>query len=538
MSQRPCVVIGDIVTMDPLRPRAQAMAVVDGVVAAIGSLEEARAACPAGARELRFGRGAIVPGFIDSHNHMLWTALQMRLVDLGPCRSIQDIIDAVARYAVAHPDEPWIVSGGGWHIDTLAEGRYPTRHELDRACADRPVYLPRIGHAAAVNTLALKMGGIGADTPDPPGGRIVRDDRGDATGVLMELPAFERVGRLVPTRSHEQSVDALRTLQSVYHAAGITGVIEPGITRKDFGAYQALHAAGGLTVRTTVMPLANTTHGVDAMVEDLQAWAMKTGTGDDFLRVGGVKVFIDGGASLATALMREPYPDERCNCGIQVTHTPMLHHLADYCASNGWSLGVHAVGGKAIDIALSVFDQIDRVHPLRDLRFHLIHAYLWPSADNVATAARLGVGVATQSSMQYRFAPLLVKRMGVDLVSKATPIRDWLDGGVVVGGGSDSPVTPFQPLLGIWHSMTRYVDALSLVLGRDQSISAEQALALYTRNAAWLAFAEHKRGMLRPGMQADWVSLAVDPLRCPPDEIRHAEVQATAVAGAIVHGGP
>lgn len=530
------VIVGNIITMDTLRPRAQAMGIQDGVITAIGSLEEVRKTCSISLPEYQYQQGSIVPGLIDTHNHMMWTALQLKLVDLGPCRSIGAILDAVAKYAADNPDEPWVSSGPGWHVDSLQEGRYPTRQELDSVCADRPVFLPRVGHAAAVNTLALKLAGIDKNTPDPRGGRIIRDESGDATGVLMEPPAFDMVGRLIPALSVKQRKDALRQVQALYHAAGITGVIDPGISREDFALYQAVHAENALTVRTVAMPLARTDEGVEVMKRDLDAWSSRTGAGDERLKLGGVKVYIDGGASLATALMREPYPDERCNCGIQVTHTPVFHELSDYCVRNGWSMGVHAVGGKAIDIALSVFDQVNKIHPLKDLRFHLIHAYLWPSQDNVSTAARLGVGVATQSSMQYRFAPILVKRMGEEAVGRATPIRDWLDAGVVVGGGSDSPVTPYQPLLGIWHSMTRYVDALSLVLGRDQSVSAENALALYTRNAAWIAFSDHQRGVLKPGMLADWTHLSVNPLTCEPDEIRHATVLRTAVSGELVHG--
>jgi predicted amidohydrolase YtcJ len=139
--------------------------------------------------------------------------------------------------------------------------------------------------------------------------------------------------------------------------------------------------------------------------------------------------------------------------------------------------------------------------------------------------------------MQYGFAPLLVQRFGAEAVARATPIRSWLDGGVIVGGGSDSPITPYPPLLGIWHAITRYVDALGGEIGRDQAISPEEALALYTRNAAWLAFSEHERGMLRRGLLADWVAIDVDPMTCRPDDIRDARVVATAVAGELVHGG-
>ncbi|MET1083879.1 MAG: amidohydrolase, partial [Burkholderiales bacterium] len=513
----------------------EAMAIVDGRIAFVGTRSQATAACGEEFATLAYEGGAILPGFIDTHNHMLWTAMQKRQADLSACRSIAELLEVVSGFAAAHPEQSWIVSGSGWHVDQLAEQRYPTRQELDRACADRPVYLPRVGHAAVVNTLALRLAGIDGDTPDPPGGRIERDAEGAATGLLHEPPAAELVGRLVPPMDPRERLEALRDIQQAYHASGITGVIDPGLFREEYAIYEELHRQGALTVRTIAMPRAVTDQGEDHMIEDLAAWNARTGDGDDRLRLGGVKVFIDGGASLATSLMREPYPDERCNCGIQVTHTPTFHRLADHCARHGWSMGVHAVGGKAIDIVMSVFDAVDHEAPLRDLRFHIIHAYLWPSASNIAAAARMGIGVATQASMQYRFAPLLVRRMGAEAVGRATPIRDWMDAGVVVGGGSDSPVTPFQPLLGIWHAITRWVDALTLVLGREQAISAQEALEMYTRNGAWLCFAENDRGVLRAGMLADWVCLSVDPLTCDPDDIRNATVRATAVGGELVY---
>jgi predicted amidohydrolase YtcJ len=169
------------------------------------------------------------------------------------------------------------------------------------------------------------------------------------------------------------------------------------------------------------------------------------------------------------------------------------------------------------------------------LRFSIIHAYLWPSADNIATAKRLGVGVATQPTMQYNFAPILVKRFGAEAFGTATPIRSWLDGGVTVGGGSDSPINPYQPLLGLWHAVTRYVDALDRVVGPEQAVSAEEALALYTTKAAWFTFQDHEVGCLRPGMLADWVVLSKDPLTCDPQEIRDLEVRRTVVGGVVVY---
>jgi predicted amidohydrolase YtcJ len=199
-------------------------------------------------------------------------------------------------------------------------------------------------------------------------------------------------------------------------------------------------------------------------------------------------------------------------------------------------MGVHVVGGQAIDIALEVFSEINRDIPLHDLRFSLIHAYLWPEARNIRQAAKLGVTVATQCSMQYTFGPLLVKRFGIALMALATPVRNWLDGGVKVGGGSDSPVTPFEPLLGLWQARSRYIAGSEEPIGRLQAVSGEEALALYTRDAAYLSFSEHERGMLKTGLLADITVLSVNPVDCDPEVLREAQVLATAVGGKWVHG--
>ena len=531
----PLVVTGNILTMDPERPRAQAFAVRGGRIVYVGDRAIAKEAAGGGAQELAFGSGAVVPGMIDSHNHMLWTGVQRTQADLSGCRSIDAVLEVLRGYAAAHPEREWIVSGSGWHVEALAEKCYPTRQELDTVSRERPIYLPRVGHAAAANSEALRRAGIDRATPDPAGGRIERDAAGDATGVLLEPPAFNLVGRLVPPLSRAERAQALREVQKVYLAAGICGLIDPGLGPDDMAVYEDLWRADELVVRSVVMPLAQTHDDPEEVLARLKAWGVHTGFGDERLKLGGIKVYLDGGASLGTALMREPYPDEKCQCGIQVTHTDMFHRIVELCARTGWSLGVHTVGGKAIDIALSVFEEVDRRHPIRDLRFCLIHAYLWPTAANIETARRLGVGVATQASMQYQFAPILVRRFGPDLVGRATPVRSWIEGGITVGGGSDSPVTPYPPLLGIWHAVTRYVDSLGRALGGDEAVTAEQALAMYTRNAAWLSFSELERGMLRPGMLADWVALSEDPLRFEALRLREIKVAATAVGGRIVH---
>jgi predicted amidohydrolase YtcJ len=531
------IVRGNIVTMDAARPRAEAMAVRSGRIVAVGALADARAAAGAGAREISFDDGAVVPGLIDTHNHMHWTGIQSRLVNLAPARSIADIQAAVRDWSTRNPQAPWVTSGSGWHVASLAEQRYPTRQELDAVCPDRPVYLPRVGHAAVANSLALEMAGITAATPDPEGGRIGRGADGQPDGLLLEPPAFERVARLLPPPSAADQTEALREIQQVYHAAGLTGIMDPGVTPEILAVYQQLWQQGRLSMRSVLMPLADSSRPLAETLTAIGGAGGRTGFGAAGLKLGGIKLFLDGGASLGTALMREPYPDERCNCGIQVTPTENFRQIAWLCAKSGWSMGVHVVGGKAIDIALEVFAEINKTIPLKPLRFSLIHAYLWPDERNIRQAAALGVTVATQCSMQYTFGPLLVQRFGTVMMSLATPVRSWLDGGVVVGGGSDSPVTPYQPLLGLWQARTRHIAGSNEPVGRQQAVSGEEALAMYTRDAAYLCFSEHERGQLKPGLLADWTALSLDPVTCDPEALRDARVLATAVEGRLVHEG-
>lgn len=529
------IVRGNIITMDPQQPRAEAFVTANGRILYVGSADEAAQVAGRDASRIDYDEGAVIPGLIDTHNHMLYTGLQKRLVDLSGCKSVEDILDTIRAYAARRPEAQWITSGLGWQIESFPDPRYPTRQELDLACPDRPLLLNRGNHVGVANSKALALAGITSSSPNPEGGHIVKDDCGEPTGLLLEAPAFELVSRLIPPPSRSERKAALIDAQALYHAAGLCGVIDPGLGSDDMSIYQELWQEGGLTVRTVAMPLAQTHDEVDALLAKLGAWGVRTGFGDERMKLGGFKLFIDGGATLGTALMREPFPDERCNCGVQVTHTTTFHRIAEFCAKNGWSLGVHAVGGKAIDIALAVFGEVNERFPIAGLRFQIIHGYLWPSAQNIADAKRLGVTVATQPNMQYNFAPQLVQRFGAKAFGEATPIRSWLDGGVKVGGGSDSPVNSYDPLLGIWHAVTRYVDKLESVVGEQEAITPEEALAMYTRDAAFLAFSEHERGMIRAGMLADWVALSLDPLACPARDIRHARVLATVVGGRIVY---
>lgn len=529
------LVSGHIRTMDPTNPVAEAMVIRNGRVLFVGTHSGATTAAATGHHHLRLGDLTVVPGLTDSHNHMLWTGLQEHLLDLSGCLNIRDLLDRIRRYAWSHPDEEWIVSSEGWHIDKLAEGRYPTRWELDEASPHRPVYLPRVGHVAAVNSTALRIAGITAATPDVTGGDIVRDPHtGEPTGLLMESPAFDLVKRHVPQPSPTVRRHALQDVQRRYLTLGITGIIDPGLSSDEIELYTHARAEGELLLRATLMPLIAPGPDPDRIAAAIRGRQGQSGQGDSWLRLGGLKVFLDGGASLGTAWLREPYPDFPDNCGVQVMATETLRAIAGACADSGWALGVHAVGGAAIDCALEAFGEIGTSHDLARLRFHLIHAYLWPTPDNMATAAQLGVSVAVQPTMQELFAPMLRRRWGAEAAGRATPLRDWIEAGVRIAGGSDAPLTTPDPLAGIRHAVTRIAPGLGAV-GPEQALTPMAALKAYTSDAAWLAFAEHERGSLRPGTLADWIAMDGDPTDSGLPDLPSTTVRMTAVNGNIVH---
>jgi predicted amidohydrolase YtcJ len=353
----------------------------------------------------------------------------------------------------------------------------------------------------------------------------------EALAVLESEPFSDPWLDGVPTL--EQRLAALRLIQPLMLALGVTAVVDPAVVPAEMAAYVESHRRGELTLSVTAMPHPDLEPGVAGAIAALDGIGVRTGMGDDRLRLGGVKVYFDGVGMGATALRREPWPQtgER---GLQRVSAEAFHQLARWCARAGWSLGVHVVGGGGIDIVLDVFSRVDAVVPIRGRGFTLIHAYLEPSGENMATAAALGVLVAAQPSIHYTNGSRLVRALGASAES-ANPLADWLAAGVTVGGGSDGQYFPLDPRLGLWQSRTRRVRDAEHPHAPEQALTAEQALALYTTGAAAVALADGRRGRLAPGYAADWTVLPLDPLTADPDAIRELWPLETTVAGSRVH---
>ncbi|MEV6349608.1 amidohydrolase family protein [Actinoplanes sp. NPDC051851] len=321
---------------------------------------------------------------------------------------------------------------------------------------------------------------------------------------------------------------ALRVIQPLLHALGITSVVDPAVTVDEMRAYQRARADGALTMRTVVMP-----HVTEDALLRLDGTGVATGFGDDHLRLGGIKVYFDGEGMRRQALLEREWTPGTGDYGLQRVDDEEFRRLALHCAAHGWSMGVHVVGGGAVARVLRVFEEVDEVTPIRDLRFQLIHAYLEPSAESMALAARLGVVASLQPSIHEINAKGLIEHLG-DRAVDADPLRSWIDSGATVALGSDGPFFPFDPLHMMWKARTRMVRGLPDPVAPEQAITGFEALAAYTTGAAYAAFASQNRGVLRPGLLADWVALSADPVTCTPDQLAAARVLRTVVGGTTV----
>jgi predicted amidohydrolase YtcJ len=317
----------------------------------------------------------------------------------------------------------------------------------------------------------------------------------------------------------------------------MVGVVDPAVVPAEMSGYVASHNRGELTMRVVAMPHPDVTGGADPAIAALDGIGARTGLGDGRLRLGGVKVYFDGEGKHGTALRREPWPekaDDPDARGRQRLPDEEFLKLSAWCAREGWSMGVHVVGGGGIDAVLDTWLKVDAQTPLAGRGFTLIHAYLEPSPANMELAARLGVLVAAQPSIHFWNGANLEARLGPG-ARESNPIVSWLDAGVAVGGGSDGPYFPIDPRLGLWQARTREVEGDEEPHAPELALDAEAALALYTTGAAAVSLAAGRRGALAPGQAADWVALSVDPLTADPVAVREMIAVETAIAGATVH---
>ncbi len=528
---------GKIVTVDPDFSILEAVAVKDGKIVAVGTTSELKNWKGSGTEMIDLAGKMVLPGLIDSHLHMVGTGIALSQINCRtpPIKSISDLVDAVREKASDVTPGEWIL-GRGWDQAKLSDHRDPNRWDLDEASPENPVWLTRTcGHISVVNSRALEIAGVSKDTPQPMGGHIVKDENGKPTGLLQEGPAMDLVRQHIPSQDLERTAEAIKLASNAFSEVGITGVIEAGIEPLDMRAYQNVATGGELTVRVNMMLRGRVTgESAEESAARIKDFPMTTGYGDDLLRFLGLKLLIDGGVGGRTALLREPYEDDPDNYGILTMPEEDLQKRVDAGNLAGMMVGIHCAGGKAMDIVLNAFEETDKLKPIKGRRFAIIHAYQ-PTEQNFETCRRLGITVASQPSFLYYLGESYYENIGHERSEWLKPHRAWIDNGIIVASGTDSPVTPYQPFPSLWASIARRTEVNNVQMGTEQCITREEAIRLYTINGAYHTFEETIKGSIESGKLADMIVVDRDILTCPLDDIRETKVIRTILGGKTVY---
>jgi predicted amidohydrolase YtcJ len=538
---------GKIMTLSKERPAAEAVAIRGNLFIAVGSNKEVLAMAGPSTARIDLAGQTVVPGLIESHTHPITAALAEKDAPVPAMHSIADIQSYIRKQAAALPADR-IIFVPKVYPSRLKERRYPNRYEIDAAAPGRAAMCDN-GYASVLNSVLLERAGIDRNTPQPSNGKIIKDDKGEPSGLVLGAPNLLSKFRQSKPITHGDRVWAIKAMHKAYNAAGITSTFDRAQGPEGFRAYQEVHNKGEMTVRTNVtyyMPASGTPKDVEAEVRRIP---FVSGWGDDWLRVGPLKTTVDGGILIGTAYLREPYgtntqiygytdPDYR---GVLAVSKENLFTMVRVANELGWQLTSHATGGGALDLLLDAYEAADKQKPILGRRFNVMHAN-FPNAEAIARAKKLGVVFDSQIAWYHGDADALHNVFGPNRMSHFLPIRSLIDAGVTVVGGSDhmirfdsrESINPYHPFYGMWMTITRKTTA-GAVFNPEQRITREEALRLWTINAAYNSFEEQRKGSIEPGKLADMVVISKDYLSCPVDEIKDIDAMLTVVDGKIVY---
>jgi predicted amidohydrolase YtcJ len=523
------------------RPGVDSIAVRDGVIVGLGAHAELVGLVPSA--EVADLDGAwVLPGFHDAHVHPVQAGLEMNACNLADGNDLDDYVDTIAAYALAHPGAEWIV-GGGWSMDAFPGG-VPTAAVLDRIVADRPVFLPnRDHHSAWVNTAALERAGITEATPDPADGRIERDGRGEATGALHE-GAMELVRRFVPPPTSDEIADALQTAQAYLHSLGITGwqdaLVGEGLGMPDtLDTYLAAQRDGTLTAKAVAAQWWDRSRGEEQIAELVARRARAEAAGFD---AGSVKIMQDGVCETFTAAVMDPYLDRHGhptgNHGLSFIEAADLARYVQMLDAEDFQVHIHALGDRAVRDSLDAIEHAIAVNGRRGNRHHLAHVQIIRPED-VSRFAELDVTANAQplwACLDDQMTDLTLPFLSPASREQQYVFRSLLDAGAQLAFGSDWPVSSPNPLLGIHVAVNRVASgdqAQPLLAGQRLTVAA--AIDAYTRGSAFLSRLESSTGTIEIGMAADLAILDADILAIDSRSIGAVQVTRTYAQGQLAH---
>jgi predicted amidohydrolase YtcJ len=541
-----------IVTVDDKFHLAAALAVRAGKIVAVGDGPAILKLRGPKTQVIDAKGKMVLPGLMDSHVHPV-DVVSTELADPPPViRSLKEAFAAIRKQAATTPKGDWIVLRFVFPT-RLDEARFPTRAELDAVAPDHPV-LFHAGPAGLVNTQGLKVSGITRDTPDPRGGKVVKDpNTGEPTGMLRNAyDVLKGVRRTEPRSSRQAKLEGLKKLFRLYNEQGLTSIADRDGSPEGLSLCRELYDKGELTLRVNMsrgFDPYGTRGEVVKRLEDLPGKDRRdgpSGVGDDWLRIGPIKMYLDGGMLNGTAYMRQPWPkgetyqvNEDGYRGLLFIPRDQLTVVIEEAARRKWQVTAHTAGEGAMDVLLDAYEEVNRLVPLKAMRHCITHAN-FPSRRNLERCKELGICADVQPAWLYKDGNTLLRVLGKERVRWFQPYRSWL-AYTVIGGGSDhmlrydslDSTNPWNPWLGIWIALERATERGG-VLMPEERLSREEALRLYTINNAYLHHEEKSKGSLEAGKLADFIVIDRDILTCPVKEVRDTKVLLTVVGGKVV----
>ena len=515
-------------------PEAQAVAILGERIVAVGSAENVNAWRGSSTKVIDLQGKRVVPGFNDSHVHFFGGGQQLDSVDLKNADSHQEFARRIAERAKSRPKGEWIL-GGDWDDQRFTPVEMPTRQLIDGVTPDHPVFVNRYdGHMALANSLALKLAGVTKETPDPPGGTIVRDSKGEPTGALKDA-AMTYVYKVIPPPTHDQLLKI--ALRSSKHAAslGVTSIQDMGMLYTEIAAIADLAERGELLTRVYAAPPL-------AGWADLAKVGLRRSFGSALLRTGALKGYADGSLGSSTAFFFDPFDDDSKNHGLlseEMQPVDAMKAKIQGADKAGLQVCVHAIGDQAISIILDLFDEAAKQNGSRDRRFRIEHAQHMAAKD-FARFAKQNVIASMQPYHTIDDGRWAEKRIGHDRSTRTYAFRTFLDNGVKLAFGTDWNVAPLDPMQSLYAALTRATLDGKQPNGwiPEEKITLPETIYAYTMGSAYAEFQENQKGSITPGKLADLVVLSGDIFAIKPDQIRDVKVEMTFLGGRLVYSAP
>ncbi|MCL4795282.1 MAG: amidohydrolase [Bryobacteraceae bacterium] len=538
---------GRVVTLDKQNSVHQAIAVQDGRVLATGTNEAILKLRKPETNVIDLKGRMVLPGLIDPHVHALGGALSEYREKLPPLDSIASIQKWIVEKAKTTPKGEWIVVPRTLP-PRLKEMRMPTRADLD-VVKTHPVAFDG-SYVWSANSMALEISGITKDTPNPPGGEVVKGPDGEPNGILRAASGLLKGVRAAKPFTEQERLDALEKMLQIYAEAGLTTIGDRAVGPADVALFEKLHQQKRLAVRTLLTWRINTNRPLDEVLKEIRENPWTTNQGDEWLKFSTFKVTLDGGQSVGTAYQRMPYgpfgrqlygqtnPDARGTLFVQPDD---LYAIFAEARKKGWQLTSHVQGGSAIDTLLDVFERLDKDSPIAPTRSHVMHGSFM-SSEALERMKRMGIVADVQPHWLHLDVPALRRVFGLDNMRWFFPLRSMIEMGIPVAGGSDhmighdkdKAVNPFNPFYGMWMSITRRTTE-GQVIYPEERVTREQALHMFTTGPAFMFFEEDMKGTIEKGKFADLTVIDRDYFTCPEDEIRRIQPVLTVVGGQIRH---